>query len=89
MGLFTDATYPVETFFRNEIESILMVTDGIFEWEKDGEVWGWEAFYSFALQERKLPPQAFWDSLMSRIGLEADSDSLADDQTCILWKNHR
>ena len=89
MGIFDDSVYPVESFNRLDISSIILVTDGLFEWETNDEIWGWDAFYDFTLEHIDDEPDVFWTRIQTHISQYSSPQSLADDQTCIIWKNKK
>ena len=86
MGLLR-CEYTIETFATKDISRVVMVTDGIFEWEQNGEIWGWDAFLKFCENNRGLPSDAFMTQLAEVIQKENGDAPLADDQTCIIWSN--
>ena len=87
MGIFKECDYTIERFEMGEIDRIIMVTDGIFEWETRGDIWGWAAFLQFCEKNRGLPSAEFMDHLTQVISEESGNAPLSDDQTCIIWSN--
>ena len=87
LGLFKECAFTIERFSISKISRIIMVTDGIFEWEKHGEIWGWAAFLQFCKKNRGLPSDEFMRHLTQVIQEESGNAPLSDDQTCILWSN--
>lgn len=87
MGLFKECTYQIETFPLKDIQRVIMVSDGIFEWETSEGIWGWQAFLEYCENNRSLPSNQFIDHLTDMIAIESAHAPISDDQTCIIWSN--
>ncbi|MGB0372210.1 MAG: SpoIIE family protein phosphatase [Opitutales bacterium] len=87
MGLFKECNYTIESFAMDAIDRVIMVSDGIFEWETPQGVWGWEAFLEFCDSNRGLPSDQFIDHLTQVISEGSGNAPISDDQTCIIWSN--
>lgn len=87
LGLFEEVSYEAETFALEPGTSFLVVTDGLYEWNKNNEIWGWDAFVNFIKEHPQLEPEVFWHRLQQVIREEGDegSDS-SDDQTMLYWR---
>lgn len=86
LGLFRDAEYTSETFTTKTLQSILLVTDGLFEWGHGGKVWGWNSLCKFVETNIKLRGDALWDKIQKEIDEKSDAnDSFTDDRTLICW----
>lgn len=86
LGLFPDSEYIVEEFELKGNESLIMVTDGIYEWKENEVLWGWDRFKDFAQTNAKLTPEAFWQTLQNKIEERKDSENF-DDRTILYWKS--
>jgi serine phosphatase RsbU (regulator of sigma subunit)/anti-sigma regulatory factor (Ser/Thr protein kinase) len=86
-GLFGDARYQCDTFPISPGDRLLMITDGLYEWETEAGVWGWDAFLAFVREETKTSPSAFWDKLQAKMQRECpDIEATRDDQTLLIWE---
>ena len=89
LGLFAESAYAVERHPLGDGDALVMVTDGLYEWEVGGDVWGWEAFLGFYQRNAEATPEAFWRSLCHEIACHGDDESEAsDDRTILYWKRH-
>ncbi len=87
-GLFDDARYQCDTFTISSGDRLLMITDGLYEWETEAGVWGWEAFLSFVRAEAAIGPGEFWNKLQAKMQRECpDIEDTRDDQTLLIWEN--
>jgi len=84
LGLFPDAAYAAERFALAGPARVLMVTDGLFEWTRDGEFWGWDRLVEFLMTRKDLPAEAIWRDLRDEI--DAHSLPTDDDQTFLCWQ---
>ncbi|HCR37401.1 MAG TPA: hypothetical protein DIU37_04560 [Opitutae bacterium] len=83
LGLFVDAKYALEPFNLDSSMGLLMVTDGLFEWEKDGSIWGWDAFIKSITPQSFLDPDGLWRSLDALMAGHVEMPP--DDQTMLCW----
>ena len=87
LGLFLESSYAVETHPLVGGERIYMVTDGLYEWEVEGEIWGWRSFVEFVKQNSRISPQAFWEKLQDKIHPgPGENREAEDDQTFLYWE---
>jgi len=84
LGIFPDAAYAAERFALTGPARVLMVTDGLFEWDYDGDVWGWPRFLEFLEARKAAPADAIWRELRSEI--DAHASQTHDDQTFLCWE---
>ncbi len=88
LGLFGDASYPVQTIPLGGEEAFLMVTDGLYEWEVDNSGWwGWENLVQLASAEAHRDAESFWSQLQAIIRAHNPRRPPKDDQTMLFWKN--
>ncbi|QYY36982.1 SpoIIE family protein phosphatase [Ruficoccus sp. ZRK36] len=86
-GLFSDALYQCDTFEISAGDRLMMITDGLYEWETQEDVWGWDAFLEFVREEAKSSPFEFWDKLQAKMQRECpDIEATRDDQTLLIWE---
>ncbi|MBK1857452.1 SpoIIE family protein phosphatase [Cerasicoccus arenae] len=84
LGLFKDSEYSAERFSLSGPARVLMVTDGLFEWARDGEIWGWKNFTEFLMPLQKESPETIWKLLRKEIdGAHVPAN---DDQTFLYWQ---
>ena len=86
LGLFKNTEYTVERFPLKERVGLLMVTDGLYEWERSGQIWGWGSFMEFVESQLPLNPERFWESLQLKIREAIGSEDTGDDQTMLYWE---
>jgi len=90
LGLFPDQKYTVEKYSLTRGDWLIMITDGLFEWEiNENEIWGWEQFKKFTKKHLDKEGEAFWNTLQNFRSQHAREMKLADDQTMIHWKRKR
>ena len=83
LGLFDDMNCVVESFDLSKEAGFILVTDGLFEWEDEGVVWGWDAFSNYVKPEHFYKPKFLWNSL--RTLMESGSEERVDDQALLSW----
>lgn len=88
LGVFADSSYLVETLPIGPGEKLVMVTDGLYEWDFEGDVWGWEAFLDFFRGYLDSPPLTFWNALSDKIATDGAEavDEASDDRTILYWR---
>jgi serine phosphatase RsbU (regulator of sigma subunit)/anti-sigma regulatory factor (Ser/Thr protein kinase) len=87
LGLFPGIELTEEVLPLSSDSHLLMVTDGLYEWEKDGDIWGWEPLMDYFKANHRQAPETFWDGLQALIRAEADDPTEAsDDQTLLYWR---
>ncbi len=92
LGLFPNAEYAVETELLADFDRLLLVTDGLFEWEIEcrgsgmRSWWGWENLLQVAVDTGTHHPDVFWNRVeqLRRVS-GASVDALKDDQTMLYW----
>ncbi|MGJ3241428.1 MAG: SpoIIE family protein phosphatase [Opitutales bacterium] len=85
LGLFEEQTYEQATHTMADGEALVLVTDGVYEWEHDGSVWGWPAFKAYLESHLDAGPEAFWDAFIAHITDQTSDREIADDQTFLYW----
>lgn len=86
LGVFSDVEPEAEVHELEGCEAVLLVTDGLYEWSRTGEPWGWEAFEQFVRTHAPFEPEDFWEKLQEIIRGELGAESSLDDQTLLCWK---
>ncbi|MDX2110190.1 MAG: SpoIIE family protein phosphatase [Verrucomicrobiota bacterium] len=87
LGLFADTPYDTECVGLTGGESLLLVTDGCYEWQlEDGSQFGWENLCALASAHQSAP-EYFWQKLITDAG--QGGAGYADDITLLLWRNLR
>lgn len=89
LGLFVDTQYKVETFHLEGQEQLIMVTDGLFEWDYQGMPWGWPNFLQFLKQKNMQKSEVIWDHLQHEIKVNNPGSEVKDDQTLLIWSFER
>lgn len=84
LGLFADAEYTTERFTLNGPARVLMITDGLFEWSRDGEMWGWQNLVEFLMARKHLETEQIWKEL--REVIDSAHEPVNDDQTFLCWQ---
>ena len=84
LGIFEDSVYEVERRRIRDHESVLLITDGLFEWQHDERWWGWDRFVALASRKAFHDPLGLWTEIQNRIGVT--DGELHDDQTLLCWK---
>ena len=83
LGFFDKTDCVVESFKLGKEAGVIVVTDGLFEWEHEGSIWGWNAFLNYVKPEHFYKPHVLWDSLRALI--ESESEERMDDQALLSW----
>lgn len=86
IGLFREETFPVQRVPIREAESLLLTTDGVYEWLSGEEMWGWPRFREFVEKQLPLEPETFWESLEALIERQAPAVGPGDDRTMVFWQ---
>ncbi|MGA2052762.1 MAG: SpoIIE family protein phosphatase [Opitutales bacterium] len=90
LGLYPEIEYKVEEQALAPGDSLVLVTDGLYEWETGGPAegnGGWPALVALARARRGQGGEALWDALQQRIRAAAPEDSdPRDDQTMLYWE---
>jgi serine phosphatase RsbU (regulator of sigma subunit)/anti-sigma regulatory factor (Ser/Thr protein kinase) len=86
LGLFSSTAYEHQTIDLNADDAVLIVTDGLYEWQDGGKWWGWDNLKDAAARYAFDDPEEFWNRMQIRIR-ESEGEGLpADDQTMLFWK---
>lgn len=94
LGLFPNADYVVDPVPLESFDRLLMVTDGLFEWEVreggDGKPawWGWENLLRVAAETSGCHPDVFWNKVERLRRAESQRGGGTppkDDQTMLYW----
>lgn len=85
IGAFEDSVYKVEYYPLSECDTLILVTDGLFEWFLDDKIWGWEQFKNY-VQGHLENPHNLWHNLQNLIQKGKKNFFLEDDQTFLYWK---
>jgi serine phosphatase RsbU (regulator of sigma subunit)/anti-sigma regulatory factor (Ser/Thr protein kinase) len=89
LGLFADANYEVERIALAEMDGLLMVSDGVFEWEtRDKQWWGWDNLVALVSEcgGGDHHPDVLWSRLKALQREHGGAGApLKDDQTFLYW----
>lgn len=86
LGLYPEVEYEVNSIPLTGGESILVVTDGLYEWDQGGEIFGWENFKKLADKELHNGAARFWETIQGFIGKDFEEKEREDDQTMLFWR---
>ncbi len=86
LGLYPEIEYEVLEVPLKGNESLLAITDGLYEWNQGKGIFGWENFRELARKELHKSPARFWETLQGFIGKDFDEKEREDDQTLLFWK---
>ena len=86
LGIFEDSEYEVERRRIRDHEAVLLITDGLFEWQHDERWWGWDRFVALASRKAFRDPLGLWEDIQKRIGVT--DGELHDDQTLLCWRKN-
>lgn len=89
LGLFETSEYEIEHVSVNGDTGLLMVTDGVYEWEGGGNIWSWEKFLDFLRQNLPLSPDNFWNTLQGKIQASLGGSEMRDDQSILYWESKK
>ncbi|MGK0184550.1 MAG: serine phosphatase RsbU (regulator of sigma subunit)/anti-sigma regulatory factor (Ser/Thr protein kinase) [Verrucomicrobiales bacterium] len=88
LGLFPATKYESESFDLKDDDAVLIVTDGLYEWQDDGKWWGWDNLKETAAIHAYDDPEEFWNRMQIRIRESEGDGQPADDQTMLFWKRN-
>jgi len=86
LGLFKDVDYQTERVELVGGESMMMVTDGLYEWVSGDDIFGWENLVRLSELHINHDPDSFWNILENMIAHSSDSEELSDDRTLLYWR---
>ncbi|OIO60215.1 MAG: hypothetical protein COZ46_07750 [Verrucomicrobia bacterium CG_4_10_14_3_um_filter_43_23] len=86
LGLFDDINYKVDEIDLHPHDSFLMVTDGLYEVETAGKIWGWDNLVNFIQSRGVSDPKELWDELQQVINAASPDRDTGDDQTILHWE---
>ena len=89
LGLFADAQYTTTTLKLapnnpDYPDTLLMVTDGLYEWNDGTTWWGWENLVGLAALHGRSEPDLFWTEIVE-LATGRDSHH-ADDMTLLHYR---
>jgi len=86
LGIFNKIEHTVERYPLSGNESLLMVTDGLYEWRDQEPRWQWEDFVRFVEKQLPLEPEQLWAALTGKTRQAQNGHDSRDDQTMLFWK---
>jgi serine phosphatase RsbU (regulator of sigma subunit) len=86
--LYPEIEYQVEEQALTPGDCLMMVTDGLYEWETGGDgVGGWPHLAKLVRERREAGGEALWDMLQERIQSATPGETeMRDDQTMLFWE---
>ncbi len=88
LGLYPGIPYPVEELSLTAGDQIVLLTDGLYEFETKGDpACGWKRLAEFLGTHREDGGEAMWDAMQEqiRVALPGETDA-RDDQTLLVWE---
>jgi len=88
LGLYPEILYPVEEFPLAGGDQVVLVTDGLYEWDAKGDpADGWKRLMATLGARRAAGGEAMWEALQEQIraALPGEADA-RDDQTMLVWE---
>jgi serine phosphatase RsbU (regulator of sigma subunit) len=88
LGLFPNTRYTVEEQTLSAGDQIVLVTDGLYEWETTGDLAGaWARLAGLVRSRREEGGAALWDTIQQKILADSPGQPDArDDQTLLVWE---
>jgi serine phosphatase RsbU (regulator of sigma subunit)/anti-sigma regulatory factor (Ser/Thr protein kinase) len=88
LGLYPDIPYHVEEQALAPGDQIVMVTDGLYEWEANADAAGaWTHLADLLRARRAEGGEAFWEAIQQRIrAANPNETDPRDDQTLLVWE---
>jgi serine phosphatase RsbU (regulator of sigma subunit)/anti-sigma regulatory factor (Ser/Thr protein kinase) len=88
LGLFPDLRYQVEELALAPGDQLVMVTDGLYEWETNADISGaWKRLADMLRARRAEGGEAFWEAIQQRIrAAHPNETDPRDDQTLLVWE---
>lgn len=88
VGLFMGESFRVERIrFDENLDSLMIVTDGVYEWLHGQETWGWDRFRAFSREHLPLEPDTFWSDMENLIERRSSAGAGSDDRTMFVCRN--
>lgn len=88
LGLFPNQQYTVEEQSLAPGDQLVLVTDGLYEWESGGDVAvSWDRLCNLIKSRRHEGGEAIWEMIQQRMhqALPHETDA-RDDQTMLVWQ---
>jgi serine phosphatase RsbU (regulator of sigma subunit)/anti-sigma regulatory factor (Ser/Thr protein kinase) len=88
LGLFANTHYTVEEQSLSPGDQIVLLTDGLYEWETNGDMAGaWTRLADLIRSRREEGGVALWETIQQRIRAASPGETDArDDQTLLVWE---
>jgi serine phosphatase RsbU (regulator of sigma subunit)/anti-sigma regulatory factor (Ser/Thr protein kinase) len=88
LGLYPDIHYTVEEQALAPGDQIVLVTDGLYEWESNADTAGaWQRLADMLRARRGEGGEAFWEAIQQRIrDANPHETDPRDDQTLLVWE---
>ncbi len=88
LGLYPNTHYTVEEQLLALGDQIVLVTDGLYEWETNGDMAGaWTRLADLIRSRRTEGGAALWEAIQQRMQAAAPgSPDTHDDQTLLVWE---
>lgn len=80
LGIFKDAGYQKMVLPLGRGDRILMYTDGLYEWDLDGNIWGWGKWIDFIKKYRDKSAEVLWEDLQAMMGNARNGKFRQDDE---------
>lgn len=86
LGIFSEVQYPGQTYTMIPGDRIVLVTDGLFEWnDQNGQIFGWERLLKWLGSGQDDPAEILWNKITDLIKGSSQTPSVArDDQTLMV-----
>ncbi|CAA6678242.1 MULTISPECIES: SpoIIE family protein phosphatase [unclassified Lentimonas] len=86
MGLFSDIKYAQKQIQLDPGERMIIVTDGLYEWTQDDDIFGWEAMVDWFTSNNHLDADSLWTELQAKMISARHSQSIEreDDETLLI-----
>jgi len=86
LGLFEGSDYTARDVALRPGERIVLVTDGLYEWTRDGEMFGIDAMTAWFEERKHDPAPAIWNELQEEIQTARKKQNIEqeDDETILI-----
>ncbi len=85
LGIFADSTYQSDTLDLKDGHGVIIVSDGVYEWLRDDQIWGWQRFLDFTKSHFQSGPESMWKALQEEIKQGVQDHDTLDDQALLWW----